>query len=97
MKMDINELADKVGGEIVGGRLLATVDGKKAYLTNVGEDGSAYLNELGLKISNELSFVEAPAQVAPQEAPQEEAATPKRSRRRAEAPAAEPEQLELDF
>lgn len=86
--MDINELADKVGGEIVGGRLLATVDGKKAYLTNVGDDGP-FLNDLGLKISNELSHVEAAA-VAEEPAP-------KRGRRKAEAPAVEPEQLELDL
>lgn len=86
--MDINELATKVGGEIVGGRVLATVGGKKAYLTNVGEDGKPFLNELGLKISNELSFAEP----APAEEP-----TPKRSRRKAEAPAVEPEQLELDI
>lgn len=87
--MDINELADKVGGEIVGGRLLATVEGKKAYLTNVGDDGKAFLNDLGLKISNELSHVEAAA-VAEEPAP-------KRGRRKAEAPAVEPEQLELDL
>lgn len=86
--MDINELATKVGGEIVGGRVLATVDGKKAYLTNLGDDGKPFLNELGLKISNELSFEPAPAAEEP---------APKRGRRKAEAPAIEPEQLELDI
>lgn len=82
--MDINELADKVGGEIVGGRLVAVVDGKKAYLTSIGAAGAPFLNELGLRISNELSHAEAP----------EPAPTPKRGRRKAEP---EPEQLELDL
>lgn len=70
--MDINTLASKVGGEIVGGRLVAVVDGKKAYLTNVGEGGKPFLNELGLRISNEMSHLEAPAPA------------PKRGRRKAE-------------
>jgi hypothetical protein len=95
--MDINVLAEKVGGEIVGGRLIAVVDGKKQYLTAVGSDGMPFLNELGLKISNELSF-EAPAEPAePAEPP--EAPAPKRGRRKAEAAEVDviPEQLELDL
>jgi hypothetical protein len=87
--MDINALADKVGGEIVGGRLLAVVDGKKQYLTAVGDNGEPFLNELGLKLSNELSF----------EAPEPEAPAPKRGRRKAEAAEVDviPEKLELDI
>jgi hypothetical protein len=56
--MDINTLASKVGGEFVGGRLLATIDGKKQYLTLVGSDGKSILTEVGLKVSNELSLAE---------------------------------------
>lgn len=89
--MDINTLASQLGGEVVGGRLLATVDGKKAYLTTIGDDGKPFLNELGLRISNELSHVEA---VAPAPAP--EAPAPKRGRRKT-AEVVEPEPLELDL
>lgn len=85
--MDINELAIKVGGEVVGGRVLATVEGKKVYLTNIGDGGAPILNDLGLKISNELPAAE----------PVVEESAPKRGRRKAEAPAIEPEQLELDI
>lgn len=87
--MDINALAIKVDGEVVGGRLVALVNGKKVYLTGIGEDGKPFLNEEGLRISNELSHLEA-AQPAPEPAP-------KRTRRKAEAPTIEPEQLELDL
>lgn len=89
--MDINTLASKVGGEIVGGRLVAVVDGKKAYLTTIGDGGVPFLNELGLRISNELSHLEVPA---PAPAP-----APKRGRRKAEAveaPAVD-DQLEIDL
>lgn len=86
--MDINELANKVGGEIVGGRLVALVDGKKAYLTTIGDDGKPFLNELGLRISNELSLAES---AKPEPEPKAEPA-PKRTRRKPE-----PEQIELDL
>lgn len=88
--MDINELAGRVNGEIVGGRLLALVNGKKVYLTGVGDDGKPFLNEVGLKISNELSF-QPPAPAAAEES------VAKRGRRKAEALLVEPEQLELDI
>lgn len=93
--MDINTLASKIGGEIVGGRLLAVVDGKKQYLTNIGSDGNAFLNELGLKVSNELSFTQQPE--APQ--PDPEPAAPRRARRKPAPVENEevPEQLELDL
>lgn len=87
--MDINTLATKVDGEVVGGRLLARVNGKKVYLTGIGDDGQPFLNEEGLRISNELSHLEA-AQPATEPAP-------KRTRRKAEVPVIEPEQLELDI
>lgn len=87
--MDINTLATKVDGEVVGGRLVARVNGKKVYLTGIGDDGQPFLNEEGLRISNELSHLAAP-QPAVEPAP-------KRTRRKAEAPTIEPEQLELDI
>lgn len=86
--MDINTLASKVGGEIVGGRLVATVNDKKVYLSGIGDDGQPFLNEEGLRISNELSHVEAA-----QAAPAAESA-PKRGRRKAEV--ADPENIEID-
>ena len=84
--MDINTLASKVGGEIVGGRLVAMVDGKKAYLTTIGDNGKPFLNDLGLRISNELSHLEVLA--------------PKRGRRKVEtvkAPASEAVDDSLDI
>jgi hypothetical protein len=89
--MDINALAEKVGGEIVGGRLIAMVDGKKQYLTAVGDNGEPFLTELGLKISNELSFA--------QPAPEPEAPAPKRTRRKAEPTEVDitPDALEIDI
>lgn len=86
--MDINELATKVDGEVVGGRLVATVNGKKIYLTGIGEDGTPFLNEEGLRISNELSHKEAAQAALAAEV------APKRARRKTES--VEPEQLELD-
>jgi hypothetical protein len=51
--MNIYELAEKVGGEIVGGRLIGVVDGKKQYLSEVGSDGQAFLTAAGLLLANE--------------------------------------------
>ena len=79
---EINTLAEKLSGEIVGGRLVAVVHGKKQYLTNIASDGTAVLNEVGLAVSNELSLAEA--------------AAPRRGRRKAEVADAAPEQSELE-
>jgi hypothetical protein len=51
--MNIYELAEKIGGEIVGGRLLGMVDGKKQYLSDVGSDGQPFLNAEGIALANE--------------------------------------------
>lgn len=80
--MGINELAEKLGGEVVGGRLVATVNGKRVYLTNVGAGGEQILNEVGLEVSNSMSFEEPPA---------------KKTRRKAEAPAVDLAQIEPDL
>jgi hypothetical protein len=90
--MDINALAAKVNGEIVGGRLIAVVDGKKQYLSGVSDSGEPFLTELGLQISNELSFAKEPVVEA-------EAPAPKRSRRKAETVEVDiaPEQIEIDI
>lgn len=81
--MEVSELERRLGGEIVGGRLIAVVDGKRAYLTTP----TGQLNELGLRMANELTAT--PEATEPEPAP-----APRRGRRRAE-PAAEPE-IELD-
>lgn len=97
--MDINTLASKVGGEFVGGRLLATIDGTKQYLTLVGSDGKSILTEVGLKVSNELSLAEPPV-VEPDPEPKAEQPAPRRGRPRKAAPVEDedvPEQLELDL
>lgn len=73
--MQVSELEARLGGEVVGGRLIAQVDGKRQYLTDVNGN----LNELGLLVSNSLEQADA--------AKPAEAAEPARRRRRAEAPA----------
>ena len=51
--MNIYELAEKIGAEVVGGRLLGTVNGKKQYLSDVGSDGQPFLNAEGIAFANE--------------------------------------------
>lgn len=51
----MKELFDKLNAEYAGGRAVAVVDGKKQYLTDVGADGQLYLNELGLRLQEELA------------------------------------------
>jgi|FreactcultureFD7_1027221.scaffolds.fasta_scaffold01498_3 hypothetical protein len=58
--MNIYELAEKIGGEVVGGHLIAVVDGKKQYVSEVGADGRPYLNALGLALENDLTPDVAP-------------------------------------
>lgn len=84
--MDINTLASKVGGEFVGGRLLAMIDGKKQYLTLIGSDGKSILTEVGLKVSNELSLAEPEAEPEP--------TAPRRPRARKPAPVQTDELIE---
>ena len=58
--MNIYELANKVGGEIVGGRLIATINGVKQHLSEIGSDGQAFLNAAGLALVNEPAPEVAP-------------------------------------
>ena len=58
--MNIYELANKVGGEIVGGRLIATVNGVKQHLSDIGSDGQAFLNAAGLALINDPTPEVAP-------------------------------------
>ena len=51
--MNIYELAQKIGGEVVGGLLLGMVNGKKQYLSDVGSDGQPFLNAEGIALANE--------------------------------------------
>lgn len=48
--MDMNAFAQLVGGEMVGGRVLAVVDGKKVYLSDTDDSGASFLNEVGIRL-----------------------------------------------
>lgn len=52
-----------IGGELAGGRLVAVVDGKRQYLSDVGDGGHIFMNEVGLRLQNE--FESAPVAAAP--------------------------------
>lgn len=59
----MKQLIEKFGASYAGGRLVAKIEGKKQYLTNVSADGRQYLNELGVRLQSELEAapeVEAP-------------------------------------
>ena len=50
--MTLNELEKHLNAESAGGRLVVWHDGKKQYITEVGDDGQPFLNELGLMLHN---------------------------------------------
>jgi hypothetical protein len=50
--MTLNELEKHLSAESAGGRLVVWHDGKKQYITEVGDDGQPFLNELGLMLHN---------------------------------------------
>ena len=52
--MDMNAFAQLVGGEMVGGRVLAIVDGKKVYLSGTDDAGESFLNEVGIRLRDTL-------------------------------------------
>lgn len=56
--MDMSVFADKIGAEVVGGRVLAVVDGKKAWLSDI-VDGLPVLNELGVAADQALQRADA--------------------------------------
>lgn len=53
--MEIGDLVEKLGAELVGGRAVVVIDGKKTYLTNLGADGVAYLNDVGIRLRDEAA------------------------------------------
>lgn len=52
-ELDVTAFAEKVGGEVVGGRVLAVVDGAKAFLSIIVE-GKPMLNEAGVRVDQAL-------------------------------------------
>ncbi len=48
--MDRTALVEKYDGELVGGRVIIIVDGKKQYITEVTEDGKWQLNLFGREL-----------------------------------------------
>lgn len=52
--MTLNELEIRLNAESAGGRLVVTHDGKKQYITDIGDDGQPFLNALGLELHNAL-------------------------------------------
>lgn len=57
-------LMTKYRVEMAGGRHVAVVDGKKQYLSDVAKDGTVFINELGLRLQEEMASEPAPAPVA---------------------------------
>ena len=62
--MTLNELEKHLNAESAGGRLVVWHDGKKQYITEVGDDGQPFLNELGLMLHN-AADAEVAAAAAP--------------------------------
>jgi len=53
-ELDIGLFAAKVGGEVVGGRVMGVVDGVKVYLTDYeAEDGQPYMTEAGILLDSQ--------------------------------------------
>lgn len=82
---DVVAFAEKVGGELVAGRVIGVVGGKRVYLTGVGEKGEVFLTEEGLLAQDALDAAPAPAPA------------PKAKRAKKETVADDPVQLELDL
>jgi hypothetical protein len=59
--MTLNELEKRLNAESAGGRLVVFHDGKKQYITDIGDDGQAFLNELGLMLHNAADHTTEPA------------------------------------
>lgn len=45
--MDVVTMAEKLGGEVVMGRVVGRHDGKRVYLTDIGGDGRPFINAAG--------------------------------------------------
>ena len=59
--MTLSELETRLNAESAGGRLVVVHDGKKQYITDIGDDGQAFLNELGLMLHNAADNAAEPA------------------------------------
>jgi hypothetical protein len=59
--MTLNELETRLKAESAGGRLVVMHEGKKQYITDIGDDGQAFLNALGLELHNAADAEAAPA------------------------------------
>ena len=58
--MTLNELEIRLNAESAGGRLIVMHDGKKQYITDIGDDGQPFLNALGLELHNAAEAAPAP-------------------------------------
>ena len=50
--MTLNELETRLNAESAGGRLIVVHEGTKKYITDIGDDGQAFLNALGIELHN---------------------------------------------
>jgi hypothetical protein len=57
--MNVNEIAAKLNGEMVGNRVIVNHKGKREYATGLYDDGSVFLNELGVEL---MQAIDAAAQ-----------------------------------
>lgn len=60
LNMNLNELETRLNAESSGGRLVVMHEGKKQYITDIGDDGQAFLNALGLELHNAADAEPAP-------------------------------------
>lgn len=89
-------LIDKYKAQRVAGRLVAVVDGKRQYLTDLGADGRAYLTRLGVRLQSELAAVPAPTpQPTPQPTPEPQEQAPAKRGRKAAKGAADDVEIEV--
>lgn len=56
--MDRTELVKKHNGELVGGRVSVFHDGRRRYITDVGDDGNWQINKLGKELEEAAKPVE---------------------------------------
>lgn len=59
--MNLNELETRLNAESAGGRLIVMHEGRKQYITDIGDDGQPFLNALGLELHNAAEAEPAPA------------------------------------
>jgi molybdenum-dependent DNA-binding transcriptional regulator ModE len=64
MSINVSEIAQELGGEQVGNRVIVVHEGRKQYATELGDGGHAFLNELGIELMAAYRARQQPAEEA---------------------------------